>query len=277
MRTLKIISAALVVCAITLPVSAKSIGSWSDVEQQGGDLATPSTALRGYSALSQALTVRGHSLVAGTDTLTTSYLSSIDVFFWGVSSHILDTSEASALQAFVSAGGLLLVETDNDLNEIDSANSAANALDLGDIVSFGSSTSSPSILFTNSTTLSTDGPFGDVRGEGFTGTYYAQLNASAGTVVASGDGGPIMAEFAVPGSVVLFVADPLGFNYFQDPDDNTSDLYDADIQTAYINYIEAELEQDNGGDEVIPEPLTMVTLTGLLGSLGGYIRKRRNA
>jgi hypothetical protein len=88
-----------------------------------------------------------------------------------------------------------------------------------------------------------------------------------------------MAEFAVPGSVVLFVADPLGFNIFQDPSDPSErGLYDADIQTAYINYIEAELEQDPGnGDQVIPEPLTMVTLTGLLGSLGGYIRKRRNA
>jgi hypothetical protein len=218
-----------------------------------------------------ALMSKGYTLV-GTDVLTSTFLSGVDVFFTSPSSSSLSAAEATAIANFWNSGGSIFIETDSNDSEMAAANSFLAALGVG--TSFGGALL-PDNDANGGTIVGddnpiTNGPNGDVRN-----LTYAVSTAYALNMGADGEIGIAMIDpyytMAVyepnaftSGTGKLFMAvDPFTFDLFTN---STGALYNPNNLVLGLNVIDQVAS-------TIPEPSTFLLLgAGLAGV--GLLRRR---
>ena len=105
-----------VALALVLAPSVASAAVWggfdsSRVNYSGGILYDGSS----HSTFRARLTLQGHTVATSTGTLTSAYLSGVDVFYTSLSSQSaspLSSSEQTAIAAFVASGGTFIISGD---------------------------------------------------------------------------------------------------------------------------------------------------------------------
>ena len=246
---------------------AATIVSWDSANQAGGDLflGLPDN---GYRTFRDSLLTRGHDVLPGISELTASNLLGVDVFFWGTSSHVLSATEQTVLSAFISAGGKIILETDDIAAEQAAANSAYAALGLGaiDPVNDGGNTANQG-TFANIVTDTTVGLLADVRGGTWGGTNSPSVPAGGVVIGAVGTSNKWV-EYAVGSGRVLGVADPYGWDIFTNSGiptpSYTGPYYNPNNANAYLNFIETNVP--------IPEPGTFMLIASGLAGLAAWRR-----
>ena len=273
-RTLALAVRLLLLCAALgstfEAANALTIVSWDSANQAGGDLflGLPDN---GYQTLRSTLISRGHAILPGISELTAANLTGVDAFFWGTSSHVLSVAESAVLSAFVSAGGKIILETDDPAAEQAAANSAYAALGLGSITAVldGGNTANQG-TFANVASSTTVGllPTDDIRGLTWGGTNGPSV-PGGGLVVGAVGSSNKWVEYAVGSGRVLGVADPYGWDIFTNSGVPTpaymGPYYNADNAKAYVNFLETTLP--------IPEPGTFLLVASGLVGLAAWRRR----
>jgi hypothetical protein len=240
--------------AMSVPAEAATItiGSF-DGTRSVAPFATASGPL-GYGRLRSSLldpakfgpggTVNCNVVIApGTPTITAAYLAGKNVFFTSVFTGDLSASEATAINAFVAGGGVVIV----DANSVSSEQTAANSLlaAIGTAAATGPALGCPNLAtggtITASANVVTNGPFGNVAGGTF-GTSIssvATLDGREQTLVTCPAADVVRAFFAAgaisAGSgLVMYGGDPSAYDLFTDP---SGVLFNADNEVIYLNAI----------------------------------------
>ncbi|MEQ9368987.1 MAG: hypothetical protein RIG63_08135 [Coleofasciculus chthonoplastes F3-SA18-01] len=227
---------------------ALTLRSWNSANQRGGDLFNDGNGALLYGAFRSSILERSHTILPGVSTLTEANLADVDIFFHGTSSTILTPTESTVLRNFVKTGGFVIVESDSNRSEQNSANSVLESLGLGSRYTgvVGGVNSPTGGMFKNIVSPTTVGALGDLRGQTF-GTSLAtdiesmvtDITPTGGTLIGTNGSIRSMVEFQpfADGGQVLAVGDPYGFNLFQSSDNS---LFNHNNQKAYINFIESK-------------------------------------
>ncbi len=203
--------------AIAQIAQCATVRSWDGATQRGGDLAVGGAGSLQYGDLKTQLTNNGVSILPGVagGSLSAATLAGVDAFYWGTSSHLLTGAEATALSTYIRNGGWLILETDSDSSEAASANSAYNALGLGNRAGANVGAGFIPGTYLNIVTATTVGQLGDFRGQSYLGSVGPAINPAGHTLVAvSNIPHDTWVEFSVGSGGVLGVGDPMGFNLF---------------------------------------------------------------
>lgn len=161
---------------------------------------------------------------AGVATLTAANLAGCDVFFTSRFSGALSGTEATALNAAVQGGMILLMDADSGGAEQGAVNSALTAIGAAGR-SVGPNTTCPAQtptegLISSSNTPITNGPFGDLRGQTFATSATAITTKVAADVTLVSCGGTAGRVEIAKGALsatsgrVMFGGDPSAFDLF---------------------------------------------------------------
>lgn len=227
---------------------ALTLRSWNSANQRGGDLFNDGKGALLYGEFRASLLERSHTILPGVSTLTEANLADVDIFFHGTSSTILTPTESTVLRNFVKTGGFVIVESDSNLSEQNSANSVLESLGIGSRYAgiVGGVNSPTGGTFQNTVSPTTVGALGDLRGQTF-GTSLAtdidpmvtDITPTGGMLIGTNGSIRSMVEFQpfANGGQVLAVGDAYGFNLFQSSENS---FFNPNNQKAYINFIESK-------------------------------------
>lgn len=227
---------------------ALTLRSWNSANQRGGDLFNDGKGALLYGEFLASLLERSHTILPGVSTLTEANLADVDIFFHGTSSTILTPTESTVLRNFVKTGGFVIVESDSNPSEQNSANSVLESLGIGSRYAgiVGGVNSPTGGTFQNTVSPTTVGVLGDLRGQTF-GTSLAtdidpmvtDITPTGGMLIGTNGSIRSMVEFQpfANGGQVLAVGDAYGFNLFQSSENS---FFNPNNQKAYINFIESK-------------------------------------
>ncbi|MEX5728105.1 hypothetical protein Ga0609869_001458 [Rhodovulum iodosum] len=243
---------ALAVAAVSAaPAMAASIGSldssrtYLSYQLDGGN----------YDDIRNAIINDGHSVTAGTGTVSAAYLAGLDVFYTGMLDTASTAPEIAALQSFVAAGGTLVIGADNtSVNSAGNYNSWFTPFGLsvtGNGASGGTWAASSDALLANGVAGTS---LGFVAGTDFTAGAYT-------TLATDSDGDAAVVKIGYGSGWVVGLGDG---NFNDDPASTQSQQFFRNIMA----------EADGPGEVPLPASLPLLGL-GIV--MIGLFKRRRSA